>query len=302
MDARAFADAPLYGGRDDGKVVVKEVSKKGGVCVMDISCPLPPGGLIDGDPELAVLDAPGACWGDLFMGPVQSVEPSAERQLRGTPEEFWAQPFAANLTVYTMDVYDTRSLTDDEWTAMMTWLYWNGWWVDNAERSWVEVVADDLPARYWCPRADTPDPTDESDSASAARLKVVRWGDDKPDAVSLDHDHSTDCCAAPKAPKLTTGSAVMVCDAERRFPKKKALRAAGLAPVPVKRFCRAVGTCTEAGCRYVHEDTIPKIDRPCGFGAECGASDPTGLKRSQCLYMHPGETWTADLCIHRPSL
>jgi hypothetical protein len=65
------------------------------------------------------------------------------------------------------------------------------------------------------------------------------------------------------------------------------------------RFCRATA-CTEAGCRYVHGDTIPKMDKPCGFGATCGASDPTGLKRSQCIYMHPGEVWTADLCIHRP--
>ena len=286
MDAAAFPEATLYGplpAKQKGSVVVKEVYKKGGVCVMDVCCPLPAvaapaetllsaimarGGLIDGDPEMAALDMPGACWGDLFMGPVQSVEPSTERQLRGTEAEFWAQPFAANLTVYTMDVYDTRSLTDDEWTAMMTWLYWNGWWVDNSSREWVSAEPDDLPARYWCP----PRPEEEEPVCAGP---CRHWSADEPAA------------AEPSAPKA---------------PKKKALRAAGLAPVPVKRFCRAVGVCTEAGCRYVHEDTIPKIDRPCGFGAECGASDPTGVKRSQCLYMHPGETWTADLCIHRPSL
>jgi hypothetical protein len=68
--------------------------------------------------------------------------------------------------------------------------------------------------------------------------------------------------------------------------------------VTVPRFCRTVG-CGEATCRYVHEDTMPRLDKPCGFGANCGASDPTGVKRSQCLYMHPGETWSADLVIHR---
>jgi hypothetical protein len=70
---------------------------------------------------------------------------------------------------------------------------------------------------------------------------------------------------------------------------------------PVPRFCRAAGGCGEAGCRYVHGDTIPRVNRPCGFGETCGASDPTGVKRSQCLYMHPGETWEEGLVIRRPA-
>ena len=69
--------------------------------------------------------------------------------------------------------------------------------------------------------------------------------------------------------------------------------------VTVPRFCRTA-SCADATCRYVHTDTMPRMDKPCGFGAACGASDPTGVKRSQCLYMHPGETWSADLVIHRP--
>lgn len=67
----------------------------------------------------------------------------------------------------------------------------------------------------------------------------------------------------------------------------------------VPRFCRTAD-CADADCRYVHGDTMPRLDKPCGFGAACGASDPTGVKRSQCLYMHPGETWSADLVISRP--
>lgn len=68
----------------------------------------------------------------------------------------------------------------------------------------------------------------------------------------------------------------------------------------VPRFCRTAA-CADASCRYVHDATMPRLDKPCGFGAACGASDPTGVKRSQCLYMHPGETWSADLVIHRPT-
>ena len=71
----------------------------------------------------------------------------------------------------------------------------------------------------------------------------------------------------------------------------------------VPRFCRdSCGgvPCASATCRYVHADTMPRLEKQCGFGAACGASDPTGVKRSQCLYMHPGETWSADLVISRP--
>lgn len=71
-------------------------------------------------------------------------------------------------------------------------------------------------------------------------------------------------------------------------------------PVVIPRFCRAAASCEDATCRYVHGDTIPRLNEPCGFGAACGASDPTGVKRSQCLRIHPGETWTPNLVITRP--
>ena len=70
-------------------------------------------------------------------------------------------------------------------------------------------------------------------------------------------------------------------------------------PVTIPRFCRST-CCEDTACRYVHEHTIPRLNEPCGFGAACGASDATGVKRSQCLRIHPGETWTPQLVIHRP--
>jgi len=66
---------------------------------------------------------------------------------------------------------------------------------------------------------------------------------------------------------------------------------------PVPRFCRDT-CCADEGCRYVHEDTIPRLNEPCNFGASCGASDPA--KRALCIRMHPGETWTPELVVHRP--
>ena len=67
--------------------------------------------------------------------------------------------------------------------------------------------------------------------------------------------------------------------------------------VPVPRFCRDTA-CADADCRYVHEDTIPRLNEPCNFGASCGASDPA--KRALCIRMHPGEIWTPESVIHRP--
>jgi len=66
----------------------------------------------------------------------------------------------------------------------------------------------------------------------------------------------------------------------------------------VPRFCRDAA-CKDAECRYVHGDTIPRINEPCNFGAACGAAD--AVKRSQCLRMHPGEVWAADMVIRRPA-
>ena len=66
---------------------------------------------------------------------------------------------------------------------------------------------------------------------------------------------------------------------------------------PVPRFCRDQA-CADAGCRYVHGDTMPRLNEPCNFGAACGANDPA--KRALCIRMHPGETWTTGLVVHRP--
>ncbi len=94
------------------------------------------------------------------------------------------------------------------------------------------------------------------------------------------------------------------------YPKKKVPSEPAVAPAPnpkhrppILRFCREGTACPnkDTGCRYVHGDTIPKIDKPCEFEEKCGAPDPTGLKRSQCRYMHPGEEWSADLCIRHPA-
>ena len=67
----------------------------------------------------------------------------------------------------------------------------------------------------------------------------------------------------------------------------------------IPRFCREGTECFKQDCYYVHGDSIPKVKEACTFGAKCGASDPTGAKRALCIRIHPGEEWSAGLCVHR---
>ena len=72
------------------------------------------------------------------------------------------------------------------------------------------------------------------------------------------------------------------------------------ARVTVPRFCRDSRggvACADPACRYVHADTIPCVDKCCGFDGRC-----SGDKRLTCIYMHPseGQTWSADLVVTRP--
>ena len=192
-------------------------------------------------------------WGDLLC-PVdaESTTPPPEPVNRGSEGEFWSAPWGTKIHELSPDVYDTSALSDVEYNAMMTWLYWNGWWVGDFERSWVPLEPDNMPARRWCPPMDGP---------TYGPVKVVHFG----------------------------------CSQHKKKEKK------GDSTAQILRFCRAT-ECSEEGCRYIHGDTIPRVDRQCAFGSTCGGGDATGLKRSQCLYMHPGETWTADIVIRRPAI
>lgn len=64
----------------------------------------------------------------------------------------------------------------------------------------------------------------------------------------------------------------------------------------VQRFCRERGGgvhCGYEGCRFIHEDTIPRVNKPCQFGNACG-------KREGCLFIHPDETWVEGMVLTRP--
>jgi hypothetical protein len=209
-------------------------------------------------------------WGDLLI-PVESTAAPAAPPLELPParalcgeEEFWAQPWAHSVECHWSDCYDTSAASEDDWIAMMTWLYSVGWDVTSESRNCVRAYPDNQPARVW---------------VAPNRFALAAQKDDGPGYISCsNHTHKpAPVLAAPGSDKG----------------KRKG--------TPIPRFCKAATACQEAGCRYIHGDTIPRVNQPCSFGESCGASDPTGVKRSQCLHMHPGETWTEGMVITRPA-
>lgn len=223
---------------------------------------------------LAMLKKDGPLWGDLLipvgtpmdistLPPLAPLELPPARPLCGE-EEFWAQPWAEAVECHWADCYDTSEVSDDDWIAMMTWLYSVGWEVTSETRKCVRAFPDNQPARVW---------------VAPNRFELAAMKEEAPAHVHVG-------CSAPKP---TPALAAPGSDKGRRK------------GTPIPRFCKAGKACEEAGCRYIHGDTIPRVNQPCSFGAACGASDPTGVKRSQCLHMHPGETWTEGMVITRPA-
>lgn len=65
----------------------------------------------------------------------------------------------------------------------------------------------------------------------------------------------------------------------------------------IQRFCiKCPWGLPVEGCKYVHGDVIHRVNFPCKFALTC-----KGTKRTQCLHMHPDETWTPELVIRRPA-
>ena len=183
----------------------------------------------------------------------------SNNQTETTEADLWAQPWANDLEAAFSDCYDTSALTEADYGAMLTWLYVQGWDIQIETRDIVQACPDTLPPRRWVP---------DRFSRIGNSPVVCR------DSHSVTH-----------AARVT----------ENRGPKK-------VKSACVPRFCRASSggvPCAEAGCRYVHADTMPRLNQPCGFGAGCGASDPTGKLRKLCQLMHPGETWDATMVITR---
>lgn len=257
-----------------GVMLAEPITHDGGVMLAE---PITPDGVTATmDSVLAAMASGDRSWADIMDEltgvPVASVMVSAVPQQRrlNAWDDFWALPFAGRLREVWGDCYDCSALSEADWNDMMRWLHEAGWDVGQYDRNSVEFEEADGPRRAWIPPAELEAMLEEEAALRSHRPR---------------HRHGHHCHAAEKAPVPVTVPAPA---------KTKAV-------VVVPRFCREGTSCAKEGCRYVHGDTIPRVNKPCGFGAECGSSDPTGLKRSQCLYMHPGEEWAEGLVVHRPT-
>jgi hypothetical protein len=214
---------------------------------------------------LSALTSGERSWGDIIAeteGHTPIVPIVAEVCRRAnTWDDFWRQSFTRKLGELWGDVYRCDRLSDEEWNAMMLWLFENGWDVGSYSRDSVEFEPADGPRRVWVPPEEESAMLEE-EAAMRRHLRRV-YG---------------------------------VCEEKKTAPapeqkKKKTTRV-------IQRFCRSAGSCTDEKCCYVHGDTIPRVDKPCGFGEDCGKGD--AAKRALCLYMHPGEVWNESLVIRRP--
>jgi hypothetical protein len=283
----AESDSDSDSDTDKSPVAVAAVSKKSVTWTDPEPEPVPCRTGFHGDMNLVLeeMSSGRKTWGDImaeFLPADIGLPPPTVSDVparANTWDDFYALPFTAGLREVWGDLYDCSSLTDAEWNELMRWLFDAGWDVTSYDRNSVEFEPDNGPRRSWIP-------PEELEAMLAEEAAMRRRSHHHSHSHSHSHSHAASAGKKPAA------------EAEAAPKPAAAGRKKGGATVP--RFCRAAVTCTEEGCRYVHGDTIPRVDKPCGFGAACGASDPSGLKRSQCLYMHPGETWTEGLVVRRP--
>ncbi len=215
-----------------------------------------------GSPDIVAMSRGDVLWGDLLCAadPALYLPPSAVAVAEAsTPppvvseDEFWSQPFTARLEEVWADTYNTSVLSDTEFHDLMSWLCAKGWEIVDVDRTDVKFYPGCGSPRRWNPA-----------TMSVEDPRHVRFVDLEPEPEPA----PMRSCCNPRTPR------------------------ANKTPVTIPRFCREGSACSAAGCRYVHGNTIPRVNEPCSFGADCG-------KRSQCLRMHPGEVWTPELVITR---
>lgn len=253
----------------------------------------------EGDLEtlLAEMASGEKTWGDLMFGPTMDLTdiplslPTDTRANKWM--DFWTLPFADKLRELWGDVYDCSTLSDPEWNEMMRWLFDAGWDVTSYDRNGVEFEADNGPRRVWISPAEMEEMLAEEASLRRRAHSHHHHHHHRKEATktvvsaerTLSAPDSRSIVSAEESAAQSDGR-----PARSGPPRKKS--------TTVPRFCRVGKSCSEEGCRYVHADTIQRVNRPCGFGADCGKGDAT--KRAACLYMHPGETWSESLVVHRP--
>jgi len=234
-------------------------------------------------------------WGDLATpAPAASAHKGYARRddgtwrdlnVRSTLADLFAQPFAANLrTEDDEDYLNTEALTEPEFTALLSWLFFEGWYLPEGDvvefGHWtVEAYPDTLKPRRWTP----PSHEEAAVGPTAFQLAVAAAASRGPSRFVL-------AALGAEAPAAAGG------------PKPAA---PAKARVVIPRFCKHAGACAdkETTCNYTHGDIIACIDKPCGFDKPAEGKCCSGDKRKMCIFMHAseGQTWSPEQVVHRPS-
>jgi len=232
-------------------------------------------------------------------------------------------------------IFLTADLSDEDYCACMRWLYWHGWDVVNEIREGVEAYPAFFLCREWIPKkvevhealsAEQAALLEEDREAmlrdrermerrhklKEAKAAGIKLPQEKSSLFAPSSAGGWSTAPAPRVVLASSGPGRQVQLAgtaaskgliPKAVPKAEEPLSAPGTDVgkrngcPVARFCKEGTACPTAGCRYVHGNTIPRVNEPCKFGEGCGSGD--AAKRATCLRMHPGETWTPELVIKR---
>ena len=187
----------------------------------------------------------------------------------------------------------------------MEWVYWHGWHVEEESRTLLRAEPGFHLCRVWTPKREEVEVVEEEITEGTRKMlererEEELWQRERAERRFKKGSGSGPVrgtvaapvrAAAPGQGPVKTAARVIE---ELSAPGTDVGRRNGC---PVARFCKEARACPTAGCRYVHGDTIPRIDEQCKFGATCGSGD--AAKRATCLRMHPGEKWTAELVVKR---
>ena len=242
----------------------------------------------------------GVSWGDMMLdehpelvGPLGQIDHRNEAEM----EETFMPLGLDRVSGCDFFLWDTSEMSDGNYRRLMEWVYWHGWEVEEESRTRLSAWPGYHLCRKWAPRrveVVEEEITEETRKMLEREREEELWQRERAERRFKKGSGSGGARAVVAAAPVKSKVVATKVIEELSAPGSDVGRRNGC---PVARFCKEGRACPTAGCRYVHGDTIPRIDEPCKFGATCGSGD--AAKRATCLRMHPGETWTADLVVRR---
>jgi len=238
-------------------------------------------------------------WGDRGLEAFPMVLPPMAQNLKGV-EDLWAVFGPMGLTEHMDDVYNTGEASDAVYQAFMRWIYWHGWNVVMECRDAVEAYPAHFLCRTWKPAVEVEAEVEVS-AEQAAILEADR------EAMLRERARSERRFKAPAAAERGGWSSSAVAKVlPLSAPGTDVGRRNGC---PVLQFCKEGTACPTAGCKFVHGNTIPVKETCCGGPREGPhAGDPAHCTkriaapgRTPCIFLHPDQTWTAELVVTRPT-